>query len=99
MAHVLHEIHSDIHFRPAKAKARILAALKGAGMHRNNAAKTLGCSYNTFLRWIAMLGLRLTIEQMTKQAKKEGWFSEGRTGRPSGSTIANGVQPRRVKST
>lgn len=92
MAYANHELHSDIHFKPGKARKKILKVLRESGMHRGNAAKALGCTHSTFLRWVGLLDLSREIERMVEQAKKEGWYVEGRTGRPAGAAS-------RVKST
>lgn len=82
-----HEIQALIQIQPEKAKTKIKDALKQNGVHLGNTAKFLGCSYNTFLRWVEQLELSETIEKMKDKAAKEGWRhtqNTPSTGRPAG---------------
>lgn len=94
MTYANHEINALILIDPAKAKDTIFEALRSAGMHKGNAAKKLGCTHSTLLRWIDKLQLDAAIEKMLKQAEKKGWRYNGRTGRPKGATVENGAAPR-----
>ncbi len=94
MAYSNHEINALITVEPAKAKKIILAALKVAGMHKGRASKELSCAHSTLLRWIEKLSLDAEIAQMMEVAERRGWRHNGRTGRPKGSTVANGAAPR-----
>lgn len=76
------EINALIALEPAKASKMILDALRTAGMHKGNAAKEMGCSHGTLLRWIARLDLDTKITQMMEVAERRGWRHNGRTGRP-----------------
>lgn len=82
-----HEIQALIQVQPSEAKKRIVSALKKSGVHLGNTAETLGCSYNTFLRWVEQLQLGEAIEEMKDKAKREGWRhtqNTPSTGRPAG---------------
>ena len=94
-----HDIHAMIQVQPKVAKEKILEALRRHGMHIGNAAEALGCSYNTFLRWVEELALGPAIEKMKVQAKREGWRhtqNTPSTGRPAGSKDKAPRQRRRV---
>jgi transposase len=83
----MHEIQALIQIHPNAAKDKIVKALRAHGMHLGNTAAALGCSYNTFLRWVEQLKLAPTIDRMKAQAKKEGWRhtqNTPSTGRPPG---------------
>lgn len=98
MTYANHEINALITIDPAKAKEAICEALRSAGMHKGNAAKALGCTHSTLLRWIDKLDLDAEIAKLMKQAEKKGWRFNGRTGRPLGTTVENGAKPRVVKT-
>ena len=98
MAYVIHEINALISIDPTKAKKTILAALKKAKMHKEDAAKLLGCNYVTLLRWISRLDMEAEIEEANTLAKKQGKFHDRKGGRPLGTTVANGAaRPQRTK--
>lgn len=98
MAYVIHEVNALISVDPEKAKAKILAALKKAKWHKEDAAKVLDCNYVTLLRWITRLRMEKKIASETKLAKKAGTFHDRKGGRPKGTTVANGASPpRRAK--
>lgn len=94
MTYANHEINALITIDPAKAKDAICTALRAAGMHKGNAAKELGCTHSTLLRWIEKLDLAAEIAKLMAQAEKKGWRYNGRTGRPKGATVKNGAKPR-----
>lgn len=83
-----HELHALIQVAPASAKKKIVAALKSSGMHKGEAARLLGCSHGTLLRWIDALALGDEVERLVDKARDEGWYhGENRKspGRPKGS--------------
>lgn len=82
MTNTSYHFNALIMIDPEKAKEEICKALRSAGMHKGNAAKEMGCSHGTLLRWIERLSLDTTIEKMMKQAQQKGWRFNGRTGRP-----------------
>lgn len=82
---------------PDKARAKIIAALKKNGVHMGKASKALACSHVTLLRWIVKLGLEKEVEKMKKEAIKAGTYAGIGTGRPRGTTVANGAAPRGSK--
>lgn len=100
MAFEQKEMQGLIITNPAKAKAKILSALKGARVHMGNAATALDCSHVTLLRWIAKLGLQKEVDAMKDDAIKRGTYDGHKGGRPKGSTVSSGrAKPRaRAKS-
>lgn len=83
-----HAITHLIHVKPAEAKRLILDALRGAKMHKGQAAKALGCGPATFIRWVDALALDEDIAKMKTRAEKEGWHHDmlSRGGRPPSET-------------
>lgn len=88
-----HELGSLIEYKPKEATERILNALREAKAHKADAAKLLGCSHGTLLRWIAKLGIGPQIDKLVAKAEREGWH-HGRTGgRPRGSVKVKAARP------
>lgn len=88
-----HEIFALIIADPPRASKIILGSLKENGMHKGQTAEALGCTHGTLLRWIAKLELSDQIDRMVEKADTQGWRHNGRTGRPRGTTVANGAAP------
>jgi transposase len=80
-----HDLSALIEAKPKEAAERIMVALRQAKAHKADAAKRLGCSHQTLLRWIAKLGIGAQVDKLIARAEREGWH-HGRTGgRPQGS--------------
>ncbi len=95
-----HDISSLIALEPKKASAQILEASERSGVHKGDAAKALGCSLATLLRWIAKLGLEPKIAKAEKAAEKAGTLRGGRRkgGRHKGSLDRGPRAPRGSRS-
>lgn len=81
-----HQINALILLKPEEATKIILQALRKAKMHKAKAAKILGCSHATLIRWFDRLDMRDKVDRLQERAKREGWhFEPVRSGRPKGS--------------
>lgn len=87
MSYVNHDINAMIFLNQESAKKRILDVLKKTKMHKGEAAKELGCSHATLLRWIARLQLDEAIDKLQARAHEKGWHFRRNpsSGRPKGS--------------
>lgn len=79
-----HELASLIETNPKEAGEKILKAIRSARAHKGDAAKQLGCSHQTLLRWIARLGISKDVEKLVTEAEKKGWIHDKIGGRPPG---------------
>lgn len=73
---------------PEAARALVLEAFRAAGMHRGQAAKKLGVNIKTLRRTVERLKLARAVEQLEKQAVREGWKHEEKGGWPLGKSRA-----------
>lgn len=76
MSHRDHALRALILVNPKEAKERILSAIQKKKGHQGDAAKHLGCSHGTLIRWIAALDMSKDIDALIAKMKKEGTFHE-----------------------
>jgi transposase-like protein len=80
-----HEVGVLVWTDPVEARRRILEAFRQAGASPVGAARVLGCTDNTWTRWVARLQLREEIAKLRESAIAEGWYHGRHGGRPAGS--------------
>lgn len=81
MAYRKHPLAALIEVNRTEAVAQILAAYKEAGACQLDAARVLGVSESTLIRWVTQLALGAKLAKVKAQAKREGWHHDkGRQG-------------------
>lgn len=78
-----HQLAQRIELDPAGAAREVAAEYRRAKCSRQDAAKSLGVSPGTFIRWVKILdakgaGLSATLGRLKRQARREGWDRGGR---------------------
>ncbi len=81
----LTEIGYLIRFKPAEAKAKILAALRKAKANKGEASKLLACTHGTLCRWFDELAMQADVAALVAEAVAGGWAEIPKGGRPRGS--------------
>lgn len=84
MAFQKHTLSSLIDVDPKTAAEKLLAAYTEARANQRNAAKKLGVSEGTIIRWIKRLNLGQRFAKVKARALREGWHHDEnkRGGRP-----------------
>jgi hypothetical protein len=93
MPFVDHEMTHLLRTDPVKASARIVDAYRRAKCLQKGAAKILGTTAETLIRWIRALDgpsggkLRARLDRLKAEAKRQGWHHDRDKlgGRPRGS--------------